>query len=97
VLVDEAVTANHVAQVSRAGPASVDKGLEGEREKLLKMEEEIARRVGSAGGGRGSDRGQRARASLQTRLPPDRLLHVLRASKRRQDPELARRLRRPVR
>jgi ATP-dependent Clp protease ATP-binding subunit ClpB len=45
-LVDEAVTANHVAQVvSRWTGVPVDKMLEGEREKLLKMEEEIARRV----------------------------------------------------
>jgi ATP-dependent Clp protease ATP-binding subunit ClpB len=46
VLVDEAVTANHVAQVvSRWTGIPVDKMLEGEREKLLKMEEEIMRRV----------------------------------------------------
>jgi ATP-dependent Clp protease ATP-binding subunit ClpB len=46
VLVDEAVTASHVAQVvSRWTGIPVDKMLEGEREKLLKMEEEIARRV----------------------------------------------------
>ena len=46
MLVDEAVTANHVAQVvSRWTGVPVDKMLEGEREKLLKMEEEIARRV----------------------------------------------------
>jgi ATP-dependent Clp protease ATP-binding subunit ClpB len=46
VLVDEAVTASHVAQVvSRWTGVPVDKMLEGEREKLLKMEEEIMRRV----------------------------------------------------
>src|SRR5208282_319527 len=45
-LVDEEVTANHVAQVvSRWTGIPVDKMLEGEREKLLKMEEEIMRRV----------------------------------------------------
>ena len=45
-LVDEAVTANHVAQVvSRWTGIPVDKMLEGEREKLLKMEEELVRRV----------------------------------------------------
>jgi ATP-dependent Clp protease ATP-binding subunit ClpB len=45
-LVDEAVTANHVAQVvSRWTGVPVDKMLEGERDKLLKMEVEIARRV----------------------------------------------------
>src|ERR1700723_2008024 len=41
VLVDDAVTANHVAQVvSRWTGVPVDKMLEGERENLLKMEEE---------------------------------------------------------
>jgi len=45
-LVEESVTANHVAQVvSRWTGIPVDKMLEGEREKLLKMEDEIARRV----------------------------------------------------
>ena len=46
VLVDEAVTDSDIAQVvSRWTGIPVDKMLEGEREKLLKMEEEIARRV----------------------------------------------------
>lgn len=46
VLVDEAVTADHVAQVvSRWTGIPVDKMLEGEREKLLKMEEELGKRV----------------------------------------------------
>jgi ATP-dependent Clp protease ATP-binding subunit ClpB len=46
VLVDEAVTANHVAQVvSRWTGIPVDKMLEGERDKLLKMEEALRRRV----------------------------------------------------
>jgi len=45
-LVDEAVTPNHVAQVvSRWTGVPVDKMLEGERDKLLKMEVELARRV----------------------------------------------------
>jgi ATP-dependent Clp protease ATP-binding subunit ClpB len=45
-LVDEAVTADNVAQVvSRWTGIPVDKMLEGEREKLLKMEEEVMRRV----------------------------------------------------
>ncbi|HVB88675.1 MAG TPA: ATP-dependent chaperone ClpB [Beijerinckiaceae bacterium] len=45
-LVDEAVTPDHVAQVvSRWTGVPVDKMLEGEREKLLKMEEELGRRV----------------------------------------------------
>jgi ATP-dependent Clp protease ATP-binding subunit ClpB len=46
VLVDEAVTANHIAQVvSRWTGIPVDKMLEGEREKLLHMEEALAKRV----------------------------------------------------
>ena len=45
-LVDEAVTADHVAQVvSRWTGIPVDKMLEGERGKLLKMEDTLARRV----------------------------------------------------
>ena len=45
-LVNEAVTADHIAQVvSRWTGVSVDKMLEGERDKLLKMESEISRRV----------------------------------------------------
>ena len=45
-LVEEAVTADHVAQVvSRWTGVPVDKMLEGERDKLLKMEEEIGKRV----------------------------------------------------
>ena len=45
-LVDEAVTANHIAQVvSRWTGVPVDKMLEGEREKLLHMEEALAKRV----------------------------------------------------
>jgi ATP-dependent Clp protease ATP-binding subunit ClpB len=45
-MVEEAVTENHVAQVvSRWTGVPVDRMLEGEREKLLKMEEAITRRV----------------------------------------------------
>ncbi|HEY3720658.1 MAG TPA: AAA family ATPase, partial [Roseiarcus sp.] len=45
-LVDEAVTPDHVAQVvSRWTGVPVDKMLEGERDKLLKMEVELAKRV----------------------------------------------------
>jgi ATP-dependent Clp protease ATP-binding subunit ClpB len=45
-LVEEAVTPDHVAQVvSRWTGVPVDKMLEGERDKLLKMEVEIAKRV----------------------------------------------------
>jgi ATP-dependent Clp protease ATP-binding subunit ClpB len=45
-LMEEAVTPNHVAQiVSRWTGVPVDKMLEGERDKLLRMEETIGRRV----------------------------------------------------
>jgi ATP-dependent Clp protease ATP-binding subunit ClpB len=45
-LMEEAVTPDHVAQVvSRWTGVPVDKMLEGEREKLLHMEEELAKRV----------------------------------------------------
>jgi ATP-dependent Clp protease ATP-binding subunit ClpB len=45
-LMEEAVSPNHVAQVvSRWTGVPVDKMLEGEREKLLKMEQELAKRV----------------------------------------------------
>jgi ATP-dependent Clp protease ATP-binding subunit ClpB len=45
-MVEEAVTPNHIAQVvSRWTGIPVDKMLEGEREKLLRMEDELARRV----------------------------------------------------
>ncbi len=46
VMVEEAVTAEHVAQVlERWTGIPVDKMLEGERDKLLRMEEEIGKRV----------------------------------------------------
>jgi ATP-dependent Clp protease ATP-binding subunit ClpB len=45
-MVEEAVTADHVAHiVSRWTGIPVDKMLEGERDKLLRMEDELARRV----------------------------------------------------
>src|SRR6478752_314127 len=45
-MMEEAVTANHIAQVvSRWTGVPVDRMLEGEREKLLKMEEAIIKRV----------------------------------------------------
>ena len=45
-MVEETVSTNHIAQVvSRWTGIPVDKMLEGEREKLLRMEEEIAKRV----------------------------------------------------
>ncbi|MBR0935317.1 ATP-dependent chaperone ClpB [Bradyrhizobium jicamae] len=45
-MMEEAVTANHIAQVvSRWTGVPVDKMLEGEKDKLLKMEESLAKRV----------------------------------------------------
>jgi ATP-dependent Clp protease ATP-binding subunit ClpB len=68
VLVDEAVTPDHVAQVvSRWTGVPVDKMLEGEREKLLEMENVIGRRVvGQAEAVKAvSTAVRRARAGLQ--------------------------------
>ncbi len=46
VVAEDAVTANHIAQVvARWTGIPVDRMLEGEREKLLKMEEQIGKRV----------------------------------------------------
>jgi ATP-dependent Clp protease ATP-binding subunit ClpB len=67
-LMEEAVTADHVAQiVSRWTGVPVDKMLEGEREKLLKMEEALARRVvgQEEAVGAVSTAVRRARAGLQ--------------------------------
>ncbi len=45
-MVEEAVTPNHIAQiVSRWTGVPVDRMLEGERDKLLRMEDELAKRV----------------------------------------------------
>ncbi|QOZ28874.1 ATP-dependent chaperone ClpB [Bradyrhizobium sp. CCBAU 51753] len=45
-MMEEAVTANHIAQVvSRWTGVPVDKMLEGEKDKLLRMEEQLAKRV----------------------------------------------------
>jgi ATP-dependent Clp protease ATP-binding subunit ClpB len=68
MVAEEAVTANHVAQVvSRWTGIPVDRMLEGEREKLLKMEEAIAKRVvGQAEAVKSvSTAVRRARAGLQ--------------------------------
>ncbi|MGA8293815.1 MAG: AAA family ATPase, partial [Rhodoplanes sp.] len=67
-MVEEAVTANHVAQVvSRWTGVPVDKMLEGEKEKLLRMEESLSKRVvGQAEAVRAvSTAVRRARAGLQ--------------------------------
>jgi ATP-dependent Clp protease ATP-binding subunit ClpB len=68
VVAEEAVTANHVAQVvSRWTGIPVDRMLEGEREKLLKMEDAIGQRVvGQAEAVKSvSTAVRRARAGLQ--------------------------------
>jgi ATP-dependent Clp protease ATP-binding subunit ClpB len=67
-MMEEAVTANHVAQVvSRWTGVPVDKMLEGEKDKLLRMEDEIGRRVvGQAEAVRAvSTAVRRSRAGLQ--------------------------------
>src|SRR5262249_26425159 len=67
-MVGEPVTANHVAQVvSRWTGVPVDKMLEGEKEKLLRMEQQIAKRViGQAEAVKAvSTAVRRARAGLQ--------------------------------
>jgi ATP-dependent Clp protease ATP-binding subunit ClpB len=67
-MVEEAVTADHVAQVvSRWTGVPVERMLEGEREKLLRMEEQIAKRVvGQAEAVKAvSTAVRRARAGLQ--------------------------------
>jgi len=72
------VTANHVAQiVSRWTGVPVDKMLEGERDKLLKMEDALATRVvGQAEAVKAvATAVRRARAGLQDPIA-DRLFHV---------------------
>jgi ATP-dependent Clp protease ATP-binding subunit ClpB len=67
-VVEEAVTADHIAQVvSRWTGIPVDKLLEGEKEKLLRMEEQLAKRViGQAEAVKAvSTAVRRARAGLQ--------------------------------
>src|SRR5271167_1658615 len=67
-MVEEAVTANHIAQVvSRWTGIPVDRMLEGEKEKLLRMEEQIGQRVvGQADAVKAvSTAVRRARAGLQ--------------------------------
>jgi ATP-dependent Clp protease ATP-binding subunit ClpB len=67
-VVEEAVTSNHIAQVvSRWTGVPVDKMLEGEKEKLLRMEDQLAQRVvGQAEAVKAvSTAVRRARAGLQ--------------------------------
>ena len=78
-MVEETVTADHVAGVvSRWTGVPVDRMLEGEKEKLLRMEDELAkRRHRPAGGGaRGVDRRTARPRRLAGSAPADRLVHV---------------------
>ena len=92
-MAQEVVTPDLIAQVvSRWTGIPVDKMLEGEREKLLQMETQIAKRVvGQERGGRGR---VHRRAPLQSRpagpQPADRLVHVPGSDRRRQDRALPR-------
>ena len=87
-MVEEAVTADHVAQVvSRWTGVPVDRMLEGEKEKLLRMEQQIGKRViGQAEAVKAvSTAVRRARAGPAGPAPADRLVHVPGADRRRQD------------
>ena len=87
-MVEEAVTPSTIAQVvSRWTGIPVDKMLEGEREKLLKMEEVLreARHRPEGGGGSGLDRGAPGARRPAGPEPADRLVHVPRPDRRRQD------------
>ena len=87
-LVEEAVTPDHIAQVvSRWTGVPVDKMLEGERDKLLRMEDELAKRVvGQGEAVQAVSNGGPPRACRPAGPEPaDRLVHVLRPHRRRQD------------
>ena len=87
-MVEEAVTADHVAQVvSRWTGVPVDRMLEGEREKLLHMEESLSKRViGQEEAVKAvSTAVRRARAGLQDPQSADRIVHVPGTDRRRQD------------
>ena len=87
-LVEEEVTPEHIAHVvSRWTGIPVDKMLEGERDKLLRMEDELgeARRRPGRGGACRRDRGAPRPRRPAGPEPADRLVHVPRADRRRQD------------
>ena len=87
-MMEEAVTADHIAQVvSRWTGVPVDRMLEGEKEKLLRMEDELAKRVigQQEAVQRGGDRGAPRARRLAGSEPADRLVHVPRPDRRRQD------------
>ena len=87
-MVEEAVTADHIAQVvSRWTGVPVDRMLEGEKEKLLRMEEKHRQARHRPGRSRqggvdcGASRPRRPAGSE----PADRLVHVPGSDRRRQD------------
>ena len=87
-MVEEAVTPDQIADVvSRWTGIPVDRMLEGEREKLLKMEDALveARRRSARGGGCRVDGGAACARRSAGPEPPDRLVHVPRPDGRRQD------------
>ena len=87
-LLQDKVTAEEIAEVvSRWTGIPVSKMLEGEREKLLRMEDELHRRViGQDEAVKAvSDAIRRSRAGLSDPEPPERLLPVPRPDRRRQD------------
>ena len=99
-IAQEVVTPDLIAQVvSRWTGIPVDKMLEGEREKLLQMETQIAKRVvGQTEAVEAvSTAVRRSRAGLQDPQPPARLVHVFGANWRRQDRACPRARRVPVR
>ena len=87
-MVEETVTADHIAGVvSRWTGVPVDKMLEGEKEKLLRMEERTGQARRRPGGSRqgGVDRGAPRARRPAGPAPADRLVHVPGADRRRQD------------
>ena len=87
-MAQEVVTDDLIAQVvSRWTGIPVDKMLEGERDKLLRMEEEIIKRVvGQAEAVTAVSHRRAPRPRRPARPEPaDRLVHVSRPDRRRQD------------
>ena len=87
-LLRKEVTEQEIAEVVSAWTGiPVARMMETEREKLLKLEEGLHQRVDRAGGGR--DGGRQCRAPQPQRAagsqPPDRLVHLPRPDRRRQD------------
>ena len=77
-MVEEVVTPNHIAQVvSRWTGVPVDKMLEGERDKLLRMEDEVGKRViGQAEAVEAVSRAVRLARQVARPQPAHRLVHV---------------------